>query len=138
MYLLVRGYCTVIAASVQCDVDGISKRSHHANILTGPRFFQPLGESPRDERMPSSHSRLAFVGGPPALGEDQRRQHSERQWLDRYTHPTDEREREEPPRGVEPLQPGFEGREPLSVLSRTSRFCPLVMRVSGEGDYLPR
>jgi hypothetical protein len=26
--VFVRGYCTMIAASVQCDIDGIPKRSH--------------------------------------------------------------------------------------------------------------
>jgi hypothetical protein len=30
MQLFVRDYCTVIAAPVQCDVDGIPKGSHYA------------------------------------------------------------------------------------------------------------
>jgi sulfatase modifying factor 1 len=36
MCLFVRGYCTVIAASVQCDVDGIPKRSHYPDDGEGP------------------------------------------------------------------------------------------------------
>jgi len=28
MQLFVRGYCTMIAAPVQCDIDGIPKGSH--------------------------------------------------------------------------------------------------------------
>ena len=32
MQLLVRDYCTVIAATVQCDVDGIPKGSHYARV----------------------------------------------------------------------------------------------------------
>jgi hypothetical protein len=38
MCLFVRGDCTVIAASVQCDVDGISKRPHYVNIRRTPLF----------------------------------------------------------------------------------------------------
>jgi hypothetical protein len=32
MQLLVRGYCTMIAAPVQSDVDGIPKGSHKARV----------------------------------------------------------------------------------------------------------
>src|ERR1700736_1391912 len=32
MQLFVRAYCTMIAAPVQCDVDGIPKRSHYARV----------------------------------------------------------------------------------------------------------
>jgi len=32
MQVFVRGYCTMIAAPVQCDVDGIPKGSHYARV----------------------------------------------------------------------------------------------------------
>jgi hypothetical protein len=32
MYVFVRDHCTMIAAPVQCDVDGIPKGSHYARI----------------------------------------------------------------------------------------------------------
>src|SRR6202044_154386 len=34
MQLFVRWYCTMIAAAVQCDVDGIPKGSHYARVLS--------------------------------------------------------------------------------------------------------
>ena len=32
MQVFVRGYCTMIAAPVQCDVDGIPKEPHFARV----------------------------------------------------------------------------------------------------------
>jgi hypothetical protein len=32
MQVFVRGYCTMIAAPIQCDVDGIPKGSHYARV----------------------------------------------------------------------------------------------------------
>jgi hypothetical protein len=32
MQVFVRGYCTMIAAPVQCDVDGIPKGLHYARV----------------------------------------------------------------------------------------------------------
>jgi hypothetical protein len=34
MQVSVRGYCTVIAAPIQCDVDGVPKGSHFARVPT--------------------------------------------------------------------------------------------------------
>ena len=36
MQVFVRGYCTMIAAPVQCDVDGIPKGSHYARVALMP------------------------------------------------------------------------------------------------------
>jgi hypothetical protein len=38
MQLFIRGYYTMIAAPVQCDVDGIPKRSHYGRV-------PPMGEA---------------------------------------------------------------------------------------------
>ena len=44
MQVFVRWYYTMIAAAVQCDVDGIPKRSHFAKSTTDEVDEQNLGD----------------------------------------------------------------------------------------------
>jgi hypothetical protein len=41
VHIFVRGYCTMIAASVQCDVDGIPKGSHDVLLKRANDQVQP-------------------------------------------------------------------------------------------------
>src|ERR1700737_1805682 len=41
MQVFVRGDCTMIAAPVQGDVDGVPKGSHFARVLAGPQEMPP-------------------------------------------------------------------------------------------------
>src|SRR5438128_194580 len=51
MQLFVRGYCTMIAAPVQCDVDGIPKRSHYARV-------PPMGWTSKVSRFNGANRKL--------------------------------------------------------------------------------
>jgi hypothetical protein len=51
MQLFVRGYCTMIAAPVQCDVDGIPKRSHYARV-------PPMGQTSKVSRFNGANRKL--------------------------------------------------------------------------------
>src|SRR5438034_5513105 len=51
MQVFVRGYCTIIAAPVQCDVDGIPKGSHYVLLKwpNGSRLTSGLPARPRKD-----------------------------------------------------------------------------------------
>jgi hypothetical protein len=54
MQVFVPDHCTMIAASVQCDVDGISKGSHYVRVTTTisrPNGWRLSGEGGEADRV---------------------------------------------------------------------------------------